>query len=312
MSLFDAIKRNKYLYILGLKYLEIRDSIKVNRLKKFSEEKKRKYIARQYKKRNGMDLDWDHLNTYTEKMQWAKLYDSMEIKTCLADKWRVREWVAEKIGEEYLIPLLGVWDSFEEIDFSVLPEKFVLKVNNGSGTNVIVKNKKDLDLDIVKARIHYWMNVDRSYIKGFETHYAAIKPKIIAEQYLDYCGDDLPDYKFLCFDGEVCYCWVDVGRYHRHKRNIYDLNWNLQPWNQYNYGNCDEDIPKPENFDEMIRLAGELCKGFSHVRVDLYNVDGKIYFGEMTFTNGSGYEPIVPEQYNRMLGDLWKVDTDKR
>ena len=98
------------------------------------------------------------------------------------------------------------------------------------------------------------------------------------EKYIEYSAEDLPDYKFLCFNGKVCYCWVDVGRYHNHKRNIYDLSWNLQSWNQYDYGNSEMPIPKPENFDQMIEIAGKLCSGFSHVRVDLYNINGKIYF----------------------------------
>lgn len=105
---------------------------------------------------------------------------------------------------------------------------------------------------------------------------------------------------------------MDFDRYTEHKRNVYDLNWKLQPWNQYNYGNYSGTVPKPQNFEEMVKIATRLCEGFSHVRIDLYDVDGKIYFGEMTFTNGSGFEPIIPEEYNRMLGDLWNLDMDPK
>lgn len=308
--MISSLKNNKFIYLAGIKLIQLRDSVKVSRLKKYTLDKKKKYISKLYKKRTGYELDWTNLESYTEKMQWAKLYEVLPEKSRLADKYAVREWVKEKIGEEFLIPVLGVWDDFDKIDFERLPKSFVLKVTNGSGTNIIVKDKDKLDKVIAKARITYWMKVDRSYIKGFETHYSKIKPRIIAEQYIEHEGEDLQDYKFLCFDGKVYYCWVDVGRYHEHKRNVYDLNWNLQTWNQYNYGNTDGEIPKPENFEKMVKLAGVLCQGFSHVRVDFYNVEGKIYFGEMTFTNGSGFEPIEPRSADIELGKLWNLNMD--
>ena len=116
----------------------------------------------------------------------------------------------------------------------------------------------------------------------------------------------------MCFDGVVRYCWVDMGRYHTHKRNVYDLNWTLQDWNQQKYGNYEAPIPKPENFDKMIEIADILCKGFSHVRIDLYNISGRIYFGEMTFTNGSGFEKIYPDSADFMLGSLWHLNMEKK
>ncbi len=311
--ILSSLKKNRTVYRFGIKLSKIIGVMKVNRLKTYDDQKKKKYIAYLYKKRTGQELRWNHLENYTEKMQWAKIYDNTTLKSCLTDKYQVRKWVEELIGSDYLIPLLGVWNSFDEIDFSELPNKFVLKVNNGSGTNIIVKDKSTLDLKIAKAKIDNWMSVDRSFIKGFEMHYTDIQPRIIAEKFIECAGNgDLPDYKFLCFNGQVYYCWVDIGRYHEHKRNVYDLEWNLQPWNQYSYGNYETPIQKPQNFDKMIQIATILCQGFSHVRVDLYNVDGKIYFGEMTFTNGSGFEPILPEKYNRMLGDLWKLDMNDK
>lgn len=307
MNFTSLIRNNKSAYILALKIREVLQTLEVKYLKGFSDDKKRSYISKLYKKRTGMNLDWNNLVSYTEKMQWLKLYDATNEKTLLADKYEVRNWVKNKIGEEYLVPLLGVWNDFDEICFDKLPNKFVLKVTNGSGANIIVRNKVNLNMRITKTKIHYWMHVDKAYLKGFEMHYTKIKPRIIAETFIDHEENDLPDYKFLCFNGEVLYCWIDTGRYHKHKRNIYDLNWNLQPWNQYTYGNTEHEIEKPANFDKMVELAGKLCKGFSHVRVDFYNVNGKIYFGEMTFTNGSGFEIIIPQEYNVMLGSLIKL-----
>ena len=130
---------------------------------------------------------------------------------------------------------------------------------------------------------------------------------IIAEEFVKHCGDDLPDYKFLCFDGVPVYCWVDTGRYSNHKRNVYNLKWELQPWNQGRYGTTDYPLKAPDKFNKMIEIAAKLSAGFPHVRVDLYNVNGEIYFWEMTFTNGSGLEPIIPQEADEMLGNLWKL-----
>lgn len=307
MNFKNIINTNASLFVTFLKLKKIYNSIKILRLKKFTEPQCKTYIAKMYKKRTGEVLDWDNLQLYTEKMQWSKLYDSTKKKSLCADKFLVREWVSKKIGEQYLIPVIGVWDNVNSIEFEKLPPKYVLKVNNGSNTNIIVDNNSNINLKTVMAQLEYWMKIDNSYLKGFELHYSRIKPRIIAEKFIESPKEDLPDYKFICFDGKVYYCWVDIGRYHHHKRNVYDLEWNLMPWNQHNYGNSKQNVPKPENFDEMVDIATKLCQGFSHVRVDLYNVNGRVYFGEMTFTNGSGYELIEPKEYNLMLGSLWHL-----
>lgn len=271
-----------------------------------------KYIEFLYNKKIGRKLNWDNLCAYTEKMQWSKLYDATDVKTELSDKYLVRKWVEEKIGKDYLIPLLGVWNNYDEIDFEKLPNQFVLKTNHGSGTVIIVKDKYKINHKLSRQLFDDWMNTDYSYLFGMEMQYTKIKRKIIAEQYLDTGDQDLQDYKFLCFDGRPYFCWVDLDRFKNHTRNVYDLNWNIQPWNQYTYGNSKNDIPKPKNFEKMVEIASLLCVGFSHVRVDLYNINGKIYFGEMTFTNGSGYERIVPDEYDFKLGKLWNIDLSKK
>lgn len=279
---------------------------KIEKRKSMHEDEYKKELSEQYQQRIGHSLDWDNLTAYTEKMQWAKLYDRDSRKSLLTDKYRVREWISSKIGEEYLIELLGVWDNFDEIDFSSLPEKFVLKTNHGSGTNVIVKDKSKLNIKTVRRKFKDWMDTDFGY-KSLERHYSDITPKIIAEKYIETDLGELQDYKFLCFGGRPYYCWVDMGRYSNHTRNVYNLNWELQPWNQETYSHYEKPIEKPQNFDKMIEIVEVLAKDFAHVRVDLYNVNGKIYFGEMTFTNGGGFDRILPGEYDKMLGDLWEL-----
>src|SRR5699024_7868179 len=139
-----------------------------------------------------------------------------------------------------------------------------------------------------------WLKVNYGYFSLYQMQYENIEPKIIAEKYIQDSNGELNDYKFLCFDGEVYYCWIDVGRYSNHYRNVYDLNWELQTLNIYTRNNTPYHIQRPKNYQKMIEIAKKLCQGFSHVRVDLYNVDGKIYFGEMTFTTNGGYQPIIP------------------
>ena len=125
-------------------------------------------------------------------------------------------------------------------------------------------------------------------------------------------GDSIEDYKFMCFNGKTYYCWVDFDRFSNHKRNIYDMNWNLQKFNQYNYGNYEKDFSCPEKFNEMKEIVKKLCSEFDQVRVDLYLINGNIYFGEMTFTNGNGFEKITPDVWNEKLGDLWELDLSNR
>ena len=264
-----------------------------------------------YREKVGHGIDWEHPKAYTEKMQVEKFFHLYPEKTLLTDKYAVRAWVAERIGEEYLVPLCGkgVYNSAAEIDFDALPNAFVIKTNSGSGDAIIVRDKSALnrkDIRRIKARMDYQLHYNFAWL-AYEMHYAGVVPKLLTEQYLDSGEEDLPDYKFLCFDGKPLYCWVDKGRYHNHKRNVYDLDWNLMPWNQKHYGNYAGTIEKPQNFDRMIALAETLAKGFAHVRVDFYNLNGRIYFGEMTFTNGAGFEPIVPYEADLALGACWNL-----
>lgn len=279
----------------------------INKRKKLTWEQKIALVEKIYYIRIGHKLDWNNLTTYTEKMQWYKMYDYDIRKSILSDKLAVRKWIEEKIGKKYLIPLLGAWSNFDDINFDLLPNQFVLKTNNGSGTNLIVRNKMKLNKKLTRRLVNDWLDTDFAYYNPFEFQYSKIKPMIIAEKFMGDGLRELPDYKFLCFDGNPTFCWVDMNRYSNHTRNVYDMNWNLQSWNQCLHS-YDEIIPKPKCFEEMKKIASLLSKGFSHVRVDLYVINDKVYFGEMTFTNGSGFEKIYPDSADVMLGELWKID----
>ena len=310
--MLDVLKKKfpgLYDYYQHMKRMKVLANAK--RLESLPEEKYNDLIEKEYLKVFGNILDWNNLRTYTEKMQWEKIYNKNSIKTTLTDKYAVREWVEGKIGKDYLIPLIGVWDSFDNIDFDLLPKQFVLKTNHGTGTNLIVKDKNKINMRRAKRMFDDWMKTDYAFTNSLQLHYRDIKRKIIAEKYLETNLGELQDYKFLCFDGKPCFCWVDLGRYSKHTRTVFDMNWKLQPWTQASYGIANYDIPMPKNFDMMIDIANILSKGFSHVRVDLYNIDGKIYFGEMTFTNGSGLDPIIPKEYDKVLGDYWKLPKNK-
>lgn len=305
MLIKDIIKKTCIYY----KLLSIRRRVQKDRVTKQSLAEKQVALANMYQDRIGRQLDWNNLRTYTEKMQWDKLFNINPLKVTLSDKYCVRKWIEEKIGSEYLIPLLGVWSNSSEIVFETLPNKFVLKTNCGSGDVIIVRDKSKLsqhDIKLIRAKLDYYIGCDFGAI-SYELHYSLIKPCIIAEKYINSGEEDIPDYKFICFNGIVYYCWVDIGRYTNHSRHVYDTVWNFQQWNQM-YEIKDVGIARPKNYDKMLELVGVLCADFPHVRVDLYNVNGRIYFGEMTFTNGSGLDIIEPYEMDLHLGSLWNID----
>lgn len=271
------------------------------------EEKYADYLKEWYYENTGGILDLENPKTFNEKIQWLKLYDSTPLKTRLADKYLVRDWVKEKIGEEYLIPLLGVWDKFDDIDFSELPDKFVLKCNHGCCYNIIVKDKSKLNIEDTRKKINKWMNEDFAYKAGLELHYSAIPRKIIAEEYIETKNNDLQDYKFMCMDGDIKVIWVDKDRYTDHKRNLYDTDWKFldkQINTHYkHFKHCD----KPHNFEKMKEFAKLMSKGFALARVDFYENNDKLYFGEMTFTTSSGTEKTYPASYDLELGNMLKL-----
>ncbi|MDR2967650.1 MAG: hypothetical protein LBU74_06855 [Methanobacteriaceae archaeon] len=273
------------------------------------EEKYPEFLEEWYFNKTGKKLDLKNPKTFNEKIQWLKLYDSTPIKTKLSDKFLVREWIKEKIGERYLIPLLGVYDDFDEIDFDNLPDKFVIKTNHGTQMNIIVENKEELNKKLAKNRMNTWLNKNQAFIAGLELHYSDIKPKILIEKYIAKEDQVLKEYKISCFDGKPKGVRVDCDKQDNHRLNVYDTEYNLLPVEVHPIKKVIHNFKdeKPKTWDEMIKLAKILSEGFSFVRVDFYSVDNKVYFGEMTFTPGSGVIVILPEEFHRKLGNLIKL-----
>lgn len=247
-----------------------------------------------YRKCIGHTFDFYNPKTFTEKIQYIKILDSTEEKSFLTDKLTVKNWVADKVGEQYVIPTVGGgWNSFDDIDFSALPDKFVLKMNNGSGMNYPVFDKSKMDTSEAKCLFDKWVKTEFCWY-AFEMQYRRIKNMIFAEKFVEEMGGNLYDYKIQCFDGKPM--WIEcVGDRnllkHTGYQRYFDLDWNRLDWSDETYPDFQHDVPRPENLDEMLTVATKLSEGFNYVRVDLYNINGKIYFGEMTFTPGAGLFP---------------------
>lgn len=261
-----------------------------------------------FKLRTGRDLDLKHPKTFNEKIQWLKLYDVSPLKTRLADKFEVREWIREKIGEKYLTPLIGVYDTFDEIDFDRLPDKFVLKTTHGSGYNIVVKDKSRFDKADAKKKFDDWLSRKFEYQAGFEMHYAGMKPRIIAEEFLDIDESGFYEWQAFCFNGEAKFFLVIVGGAHDStpgKRFYYSPKWEKLPFTSLARELPEGAIPCPDNFAELAECVKKLCDGFLHVRVDFYRLrDGNWKFGEMTFSTASGLWAVYPEEYDRVVGDM--------
>ncbi|WP_233188368.1 ATP-grasp fold amidoligase family protein [Actinomyces qiguomingii] len=238
-----------------------------------------------------------------DKIHWLKLYDSTPLKGRLADKFLVRDWVAERIGADYLVPLLGVWDDPNDIDFDKLPESFVLKATHGSGWNIVVHDKDELDLTRTRRKLADWLTWRHAMRGGFELHYEFCEPRIVCEKLLEDGSGGLRDYKFMTFDGVVQFIFVVDGRFSRIERGTYLPDWTRAPFEYVGYGDIAGDIDPPERLDEMCRLAEELGRGFACARVDFYEVEGRVFFGEITFTDANGTSFFVPEIYDVVFGD---------
>ena len=262
-------------------------------------------LKRWFRKCNGRELHLDPPKTWCDKINWIKLFGiTPEMKT-LSDKYAVRDWIRTRIGEEYLIPLLGVWDRFEDIDFEVLPDRFVLKTNHACNTNMIVLDKSAFDKKAAAKEFRRWMMFDFAFRFGFQMQYYGIKRKIIAEEFVDNNGSDLMDYKFHCFNGDPVCCEYIGGRSGKARLAFFDKDWKLLPYRTATYPVYEVLPEKPSNYEKMTELAAELSKGFPYVRVDLYHLnDGSIKFGEMTFTPSSGQCTWIPEGTDEMLGEM--------
>lgn len=273
------------------------------------------YIKKHYKAVFGYELDLDNPKTFNEKLQWLKLYDRKPLYTKLVDKYLVREYVKEKIGEEYLIPLLAVYERAEDIDFDALPNEFVLKCNHNSGGLFICKDKSKLTpekIAEVRKKLNNSLKYD-FYLYSREWPYKDVPRKIIAEKYMvDESGYELKDYKFFCFNGKVKFFKIDFDRFIGHRANYYDLNGNILPFGETVCPPSREKHPIVVNeIKEMIKYAEILSKDIPFVRIDLYNVNHKIYFGEITFFPASGLGKFEPEKWDRIFGDWLVLPSDK-
>lgn len=269
------------------------------------------YLKLMFRCKMGYWMDFENPKTFSEKLQWLKLYNRNPLYTTLVDKYAVKRWVADKIGEEYIIPTLGVWENANEIDFDSLPDQFVLKTTNGGGGDVIVCMDKS-KLDTEKTIKHLNQSLKNSIYNNYrEWAYKNVQPRIIAEKYIEDENQDLMDYKFFCFDGHVECLQVDYDRFVEHHRNMYDVNWNVLPFSLQYPSRDNVVINKPQNLNDMIKIAQILSINIPHVRVDLYNVKGQIYFGELTFYHGSGYEKFSPNEWNLKFGEWLRLQSKR-
>lgn len=258
-------------------------------------------------------LNLDNPQTYNEKLQWLKLYDRRPEYTKMVDKAEAKKYVANIIGEGYIIPTLGVYNSFDDINFDNLPNQFVIKCTHDSGGVVVCKDKSTLDIKAARKKIEYGLS-KTNFWGTREWPYKNVEPRIIIEQYLeDESGYELKDYKVHCFNGEPKFILVASGRYQNDIRfNFYDLNWNLMPFEK-SHKRIDSNITiaKPDNLDEMLDLAKALSVNIPHLRVDFYNVKNKIYFGELTFFPASGLGKFNPKEWDYKIGEWLSLNLNK-
>jgi hypothetical protein len=267
------------------------------------------YIKYHYEYFSGKKLNLDDPQEFNAKIEWYKVYYRPKILTRLADKYEVRSYVEEKIGAQYLNELYGVYDNGNDINFESLPDQFIVKANHTNSQNCIVKNKKTLDKNKAIKLFNKWLGKNQYYKKGQEWAYKDIKPKLVIEKFLkENDRNTLVDYKFYCFDGKPKFIDVHMDREDDHKQGCFDLDFNLLPFGKSkNYKTIPSDIEKPINLSEMVNLAEKLADRLPFVRVDFYSVNGASIFGEMTFYPADARKEFYPDEYNRIIGDYFKL-----
>ena len=265
------------------------------------------YLKVKFRQLMGKKLNLKNPQTFSEKLQWLKLYDRRPEYTTMVDKYAVKGYVAKIIGDEYIIPTLGVWDRPEDIDWDSLPNQFVLKCTHDSGGLVICRDKSKLDKKAATTKLRKTLK-QNYYRKWREWPYKNVPRRIIAEQYIEPAPDlkDLPDYKFFCFDGEVKALFVATDRQKEGeevKFDFFDADFNRLPFKQ-GHEHAEVTPRKPKNFEVMKKAAAQLSKGLPHARVDLYEVGDKVLFGEITLFHFSGLVPFRPEEWDKAFGDM--------
>lgn len=295
-----------------------------------------KYLKIMWLIRMGYPLDLNNPRTFNEKLQWLKLHDHNPQYTIMADKYEAKKFIAERVGEEYVVPNYGVWDSFDAIDFDALPDQFVLKTTHDNDSQVIVKNKLTFNREAAKKRLESHLKRNH-YYNTREWAYKNIKPQIIAEKLLENSDNsELLDYKVSCFNGEPQFTYIQARtcndpnklltnndnkgcfkfsqiklefKLRRYLNDIeiityYDNNYNIIPCSNSDGPSLAKPDPKPITFDKMLELSRILSKDIPHVRVDFYEVDGKLYVGELTFYTSAGFAEFTPDEYNYKFGDM--------
>lgn len=272
------------------------------------------YLTLLFRLKMGYWMDWKNPKTFSEKLQWLKLYDRRSEYATMVDKYAVKEYVAKLIGEEYIIPTLGVWDRPEDIDWDSLPQKFVLKTTHGGGGSGVVICKDKAIFDKAAAITKLKRSLNKCIYKSLcEWPYKNVPKKVIAEVYLENnaynVGDyDLKDYKFFCFNGRPEYCQVISDRSHDMCVDFYNMEWEHQPFHEpKNYPFSTTEHIKPFSLEEMSRLASTLSKGISFLRVDFYELENKVYFGELTFFPTSGHGGFNPKEWDYKMGEMIKL-----
>lgn len=274
-----------------------------------TEEKKIEILKETFLSRVGYELNLDAPKTFNEKVMWTKLYYQNPLITTCCDKFAVKEYVKQILGEDYFVPTIASWDDPDDIDFDSLPDQFVLKVNWSSGYNIIVKDKSELDFESTRETLKKWMKPDRnSYYQFFNWGFKYVKPVVYAEEYLEQIDGQLYDYKFHCFNGkaEVLLIATDRLKESTVAFDFFDMDFNPLPFTRG--GRRSDKLPeKPALYDEMVRCAEILAEPFPFVRIDFYEVSGRIYLGEMTFYPGGGLLAFEPVEWDQKLGDLFKL-----
>jgi len=272
----------------------------------------RDYIINRYTESMGRVPDLDNPTLFTEKIQWIKLHYNNPMYIKCADKYAVRAYVESKGYQPILNELIGVYTQAEDIRLDELPDKFVLKATHGCSWNYICNDKVQeiAQWEGTKQLLDEWLTQDYA-VHGRELHYTYIPPRLICERFLENeDGSDIRDYKIHCFHGEPKLIQVDYERFTEHQRNYYDVDWNLTDIKWVSHGNYTEPEDKPANLKEMLAVARGLSVDFAYVRVDLFNVEGQIFFGELTFTPGSGFTKLEPAEIDAKMGSWWTLPTE--
>lgn len=263
-------------------------------------------VANIYKQRLGIDCHLDNPITFTEKIQWCKVFDSTFMKSYCTDKILLHKYVHNKIGTDIAVPIIDVWENTNDIQWKHLPERYAIKCNHGSGMNIICRHASSIDIKLTASKLNQWQHTNFCWQNGYEMHYYPIKPLIFAETFLDDGRYDITDYKFYCCNGEPMFCQVITDRTNSNGMNIthYDKKWHVLHWlKQKHYPDADV-VQMPKQYEYMLDVAKVLSSDFKFVRVDFYVVNDKVYLGELTFTPASGYIIYADKDADTKLGNM--------